>query len=72
MLVLTRKIQETIVISDNIKITILGVRGCVVRIGIEAPKDVRIMREEIMYAYPENKCVLCGSDSHGNNSKCQI
>jgi carbon storage regulator CsrA len=47
MLVLTRKTQERILIGDNIKITILRVKGASVRIGIDAPADVRVVRGEL-------------------------
>lgn len=47
MLILTRRIGETININDNIKITNVGINGNQVRLGIEAPKDVCIHREEI-------------------------
>jgi carbon storage regulator CsrA len=47
MLVLTRKTQEQIQIGNNIKITILQVKGQAVRLGIEAPRDVRVLRSEL-------------------------
>ncbi len=47
MLVLTRKLDESIQISDNIKITILRIKGNTVRIGIEAPREVRVVRTEL-------------------------
>jgi carbon storage regulator len=47
MLILTRNQNESIVIDDDIKITILGTKGKDVKIGIEAPDDVEIWREEI-------------------------
>ena len=47
MLILTRSQNESIVIGDDIKITILGTKGQDVKIGIEAPRDVGIWREEI-------------------------
>jgi carbon storage regulator len=47
MLILTRKVGESIVIDDDIKVTILGVKGMQVRIGIDAPKHVQVHREEI-------------------------
>ena len=47
MLILTRNQNESIVIDDDIKITILGTKGNDVKIGIEAPDDVEIWREEI-------------------------
>lgn len=47
MLVLTRKTQEQIQIGNNIKITILRIKGQQVQIGIEAPRDVRVLRGEL-------------------------
>ncbi|HHT36126.1 MAG: carbon storage regulator CsrA [Candidatus Wallacebacter cryptica] len=47
MLVLTRKINESIIIGDDIKIIVVDVRGDQVKLGIEAPKDVSVHREEI-------------------------
>jgi carbon storage regulator len=47
MLVLTRKVNETIVIDGSIRVTVLDVKGHKVRIGISAPDDVPIDREEI-------------------------
>jgi carbon storage regulator CsrA len=47
MLVLTRKTQEKIQIGDNIVLTILRVKGQAVRVGIEAPRDVRVLRSEL-------------------------
>ena len=47
MLVLTRKPGETITIGNDIKVTILGVEGGQVRVGIAAPKEVSVHREEI-------------------------
>ncbi|WP_263227091.1 carbon storage regulator CsrA [Pseudomonas alabamensis] len=47
MLILTRKVGETIVINDDIRITVLGVKGKQVRIGIEAPENVPVHRHEI-------------------------
>lgn len=47
MLILTRRISESIIIGDDVKITVLGVKGNQVRLGIDAPKDVTVHREEI-------------------------
>jgi carbon storage regulator len=47
MLVLTRKVHQSIVIGDNIEVVVLEVRGEQVRIGIKAPKDVTVHRKEI-------------------------
>ncbi len=47
MLVLTRKRDESIIIGDNIKVTVVDVRGDQVKIGIEAPRSISVHREEI-------------------------
>lgn len=47
MLVLTRKIEEEIILGNNIRVRVLSLRGNTVRIGIEAPGDVRIKRGEL-------------------------
>jgi len=47
MLILTRKTGETITIGDNIQIQVLSVKGGQVRIGIDAPRDVLVNREEV-------------------------
>lgn len=47
MLTLTRRTRETLMIGDDIIITILGIKGNQVRIGIEAPKDIGVHRQEI-------------------------
>ncbi len=47
MLILTRRVGETLMIGDDVTITVLGVKGNQVRIGINAPKDVPVHREEI-------------------------
>ena len=48
MLVLTRKIGESLAINENIRITVLEVKGKTVRLGIEAPSDVKVYRQEIL------------------------
>ena len=60
MLVLSRQRDETIVIGDSIRITIVEVRGDKVRIGIDAPKDVTVHRQEV---YDAIKREAGGSDS---------
>ncbi|WP_438282270.1 carbon storage regulator CsrA [Pseudomonas alabamensis] len=47
MLILTRKVGETIVINDNIRVTVLAIKGSQIRLGVEAPADVPVHRQEI-------------------------
>ena len=47
MLILTRRIGETVVIGNDVDVTVLGVKGNQVRIGVKAPKDIAVHREEI-------------------------
>lgn len=47
MLILTRRVGETVMIGNNVTVTVLGVKGNQVRIGINAPKNVPVHREEI-------------------------
>lgn len=63
MLVLTRKIGEKITIGDDISFVILGVKGCQVKVGIDAPKDVAVHREEIKNKILKKKENLSGMDT---------
>ena len=47
MLILTRKVGETLMIGDNVTVTVLGTKGNQVRLGVNAPRDVSVHREEI-------------------------
>jgi carbon storage regulator len=47
MLILTRRVSETLIINDNITVTVLGIKGHQVRLGITAPRNVPVHREEI-------------------------
>lgn len=64
MLVLSRKLNEKIIVGQNIRITLVGIRGNQVRLGIEAPDDVKVLREELMATTPrarESVAVAAGS-----------
>lgn len=55
MLVLSRKIEESIIIDSNITVTVLDVRGDKVKLGISAPKDVTVNREEVELFFNKNE-----------------
>jgi carbon storage regulator len=47
MLILTRRVEEKLIIGENVTVTVLAVKGNQVRIGIDAPRDITVHREEI-------------------------
>ena len=60
MLILTRKIGEGIIIGDNIRIAILEIRGKQIRIGIDAPPNIVVLREEIYQRVQEENLQAAG------------
>ena len=62
MLVLTRKPGERILIGDDIQVTILDVRGDGVRVGIDAPRGIRIQRDEVVQAVAESNLAASAAD----------
>ena len=55
MLILTRKVGEPVLIGDGIKVSVLAVKGNQVRVGIDAPKEVSVHREEVRERLEEGK-----------------
>lgn len=65
MLILTRKLGESITIGDEIRVSVLGIRGRQVRLGIEAPAKVVVHREEIYVKIQEESAKASKIDFHG-------
>lgn len=62
MLILTRRVGETLMVGDDVTVTVLGVKGNQVRIGVNAPKDVSVHREEIYQRIQKEKSESGQSD----------
>jgi carbon storage regulator len=67
MLILTRRVGETVMIGNEVTVTVLGVKGNQVRIGVNAPKDVAVHREEIYERIKREEDPDGGSPAPANN-----
>jgi len=63
MLILTRGLGETLVIGDDVTVTVLGVRGKRIRIGVNAPKNVTVHRDEVYKRIQQKKDIVQGANS---------
>ncbi len=69
MLILTRRISESVIIGDEVKVTVLGVKGNQVRLGIEAPKTVSVHREEIYQRIQQEKGGVSSQEGAAQSSE---
>ena len=72
MLILTRKLGETIRIADEIKVTFLEIKGKQIRIGIDAPKHIAIHREEVYQMIQKQNILAAEYDSLGDQNLSHI
>lgn len=71
MLILTRRVGETVMIGNDVTVTVLGVKGNQVRVGINAPKNVAVHREEIYERIKREQQGLTGDPNNGGEPQSE-
>lgn len=66
MLILTRRVGESLMVGDDIKVTFLGIKGNQVRLGVNAPRDVAVHREEVYNRIQEDLGIKSEGDVENN------
>ena len=72
MLVLTRKSNQSIMIGDDIEVSVLSIMGEKVRIGIQAPRDVPVFRREVYLEIQQERGALADGDAESRHSRTEV